>query len=93
VSLAFSFSFSFSFSFFAVDILMYAPQKPSFDGAIPFLWLMAVGTVACASVWTVAVVGEEVHRTHKLTTFHQFSENLASLLLLTRSISMVVATL
>jgi signal peptide peptidase-like protein 2B len=40
---------------------MYAPQKPSFDGAIPFLWMMAVGTVACASVWTVAVVGEEVH--------------------------------
>ncbi|OQU88099.1 hypothetical protein SORBI_3003G400000 [Sorghum bicolor] len=42
-----------------VDILMYAPLKPSFDGAIPFLWMMAVGTVACASVWTVAVVGEE----------------------------------
>jgi len=39
---------------------MYAPLKPSFDGAIPFLWMMAVGTVACASVWTVAVVGEEV---------------------------------
>ncbi|XP_004971032.1 signal peptide peptidase-like 3 [Setaria italica] len=45
-----------------VDILMYAPQKPSFDGAIPFLWLMAVGTVACASVWTVAVVGEEPNK-------------------------------
>ncbi|XP_062208703.1 signal peptide peptidase-like 3 [Phragmites australis] len=42
-----------------VDILMYAPEKPSFDGAIPFLWMMAVGTVACASVWTVVVVGEE----------------------------------
>ncbi|CAL4945961.1 unnamed protein product [Urochloa decumbens] len=42
-----------------VDILMYAPQKPPFDGAIPFLWMMAVGTVACASVWTFAVVGEE----------------------------------
>ncbi|KAF8664977.1 hypothetical protein HU200_054297 [Digitaria exilis] len=45
-----------------VDILMYAPQKPSFDGAIPFLWLMAVGTVACASVWTAAVVGEEPNK-------------------------------
>jgi len=43
---------------------MYAPLKPSFDGAIPFLWMMAVGTVACASVWTVAVVGEEVRSTH-----------------------------
>ncbi|KAL6616602.1 hypothetical protein ACP70R_038872 [Stipagrostis hirtigluma subsp. patula] len=42
-----------------VEILMYAPEKPSFDGAIPFLWLMAVGTTACASVWTIVVVGEE----------------------------------
>ncbi|OEL20495.1 Signal peptide peptidase-like 3 [Dichanthelium oligosanthes] len=42
-----------------VDILMYAPQKQSFDGAIPLLWMMAVGTVACASIWTVVVVGEE----------------------------------
>ncbi|RLN05091.1 hypothetical protein C2845_PM13G17030 [Panicum miliaceum] len=45
-----------------VDILMYAPQKPSFDGAKPFLWMMAVGTVACASVWTVTVVGEEPNK-------------------------------
>uniref|UniRef100_A0A0E0FXI5 PA domain-containing protein n=1 Tax=Oryza nivara TaxID=4536 RepID=A0A0E0FXI5_ORYNI len=42
-----------------VDILMYAPEKPSFDGAIPFLWLMAVGSVACASVWSFVVVGDE----------------------------------
>uniref|UniRef100_A0A0D9V9G2 PA domain-containing protein n=1 Tax=Leersia perrieri TaxID=77586 RepID=A0A0D9V9G2_9ORYZ len=42
-----------------VDILMYAPEKPTFDGAIPFLWLMAVGTTACASVWTFVVVGDE----------------------------------
>ncbi|WVZ67708.1 hypothetical protein U9M48_016752 [Paspalum notatum var. saurae] len=42
-----------------VDIRMYAPVKPSFDGAIPFLWIMAVGNVACASVWTVAIIGEE----------------------------------
>ncbi|TVU36068.1 hypothetical protein EJB05_17981, partial [Eragrostis curvula] len=42
-----------------VEMLMYAPEKPSYDGAIPFLWMMAVGTVACASVWTIAVVGEE----------------------------------
>ncbi|KAL5221222.1 hypothetical protein ABZP36_025935 [Zizania latifolia] len=42
-----------------VDILMYSPEKPTFDGAIPFLWLMAVGSVACASVWTFVVVGDE----------------------------------
>jgi signal peptide peptidase-like protein 2B len=45
---------------------MYAPEKPSFDGAIPFLWLMAVGSVACASVWSFVVVGDEVYQSiHK----------------------------
>ncbi|KAL5229259.1 hypothetical protein ABZP36_017524 [Zizania latifolia] len=42
-----------------VDIQMFSPEKPAFDGAIPFLWLMAVGTVACASVWTFIIVGNE----------------------------------
>ncbi|KAG8095820.1 hypothetical protein GUJ93_ZPchr0013g37937 [Zizania palustris] len=42
-----------------VDILMYSLEKPTFDGAIPFLWLMAIGSVTCASVWTFVVVGDE----------------------------------
>ncbi|KAM0931270.1 hypothetical protein ACQ4PT_000342 [Festuca glaucescens] len=42
-----------------VNILMYTPTKAAFDGAIPFLWLMAVSTTACAAVWTTVVVGEE----------------------------------
>ncbi|XP_006645218.1 signal peptide peptidase-like 3 [Oryza brachyantha] len=42
-----------------VELLMYAPEKPTFDGAIPLLWLMAVGTTACASVWSFVVVGDE----------------------------------
>ncbi|KAL6840392.1 hypothetical protein ACP4OV_030202 [Aristida adscensionis] len=45
-----------------VDIRLYAPLKPSFDGAIPFLWLMAVSTTACASIWTIVVVGEEPNK-------------------------------
>ncbi|KAK3162822.1 hypothetical protein QOZ80_1BG0094260 [Eleusine coracana subsp. coracana] len=48
---------------FMTEILLYAPEKPTYDGAIPFLWMMAVGTVACASVWTIAVVGEEPTKT------------------------------
>uniref|UniRef100_A0ACD5WLJ8 Uncharacterized protein n=1 Tax=Avena sativa TaxID=4498 RepID=A0ACD5WLJ8_AVESA len=42
-----------------VDILMYSPNKAPFDGAIPFLWLMAVSATACAAVWTTVVVGDE----------------------------------
>ncbi|CAM0884319.1 unnamed protein product [Alopecurus aequalis] len=45
-----------------VNILMYTPTKAAFDGAIPFLWLMAVSTTACAAVWTTVVVGEEIKK-------------------------------
>jgi hypothetical protein len=41
---------------------MYTPIKAAFDGAIPFLWLMAVSTTACAAVWTTVVVGDEVRK-------------------------------
>jgi signal peptide peptidase-like protein 2B len=44
---------------------MYTPTKAAFDGAIPFLWLMAVSTTACAAVWTNVVVGEEVTKQKK----------------------------
>uniref|UniRef100_A0A3B6EPF5 PA domain-containing protein n=1 Tax=Triticum aestivum TaxID=4565 RepID=A0A3B6EPF5_WHEAT len=42
-----------------VEMQLYSPNKAAFDGAIPFLWLMAVSTTACAAVWTAVVVGEE----------------------------------
>lgn len=41
---------------------LYSPNKAAFDAAIPFLWLMAVSTTACAAVWTAVVVGEEVKK-------------------------------
>jgi hypothetical protein len=50
---------------FTVNILMYTPIKAAFDGAIPFLWLMAVSTTACAAVWTTVVVGDEVRKQKK----------------------------
>ncbi|KAE8800458.1 Signal peptide peptidase-like 3 [Hordeum vulgare] len=45
-----------------VEMQLYSPNKAPFDGAIPFLWLMAVSTTACAAVWTAVVVGEEVKK-------------------------------
>lgn len=39
-------------SLFPVSIQMYSPQRPEVDVAEVFLWLMAVGTILCASYWS-----------------------------------------
>ncbi|KAJ6674727.1 SIGNAL PEPTIDE PEPTIDASE-LIKE 5 [Salix viminalis] len=35
-----------------VDLLLYAPVRPPVDLSVIFLWMMAVGTVVCASLWS-----------------------------------------
>ncbi|KAJ8755401.1 hypothetical protein K2173_019199 [Erythroxylum novogranatense] len=35
-----------------VKILLYAPERPITDYSVIFLWMMAVGTVICASMWS-----------------------------------------
>lgn len=35
-----------------VELLLYAPVRPVVDISVISLWLMAVGTVACASLWS-----------------------------------------
>lgn len=37
---------------FSVSIQIYSPKRPLVDVAEVFLWLMAVGTVLCASYWS-----------------------------------------
>ncbi|KAL9687043.1 hypothetical protein QQ045_031439 [Rhodiola kirilowii] len=41
-----------------VEILLYAPVRPTIDYSVVFLWMMATGTVACASLWS-EIVGSE----------------------------------
>lgn len=41
--------------FFAVEVLLYAPIRPIVDYSVIFLWCMATGTVACASLWSEIV--------------------------------------
>lgn len=36
----------------SVYVLLYSPQRPLVDVAEVFLWLMAVGTILCASFWS-----------------------------------------
>ncbi|KAK1411534.1 hypothetical protein QVD17_38084 [Tagetes erecta] len=35
-----------------VELLLYAPESPIIDPGAAFLWLMAVATVVCASLWS-----------------------------------------
>ncbi|KAL2506321.1 Signal peptide peptidase-like 3 [Abeliophyllum distichum] len=35
-----------------VELLLYSPDRPIVDFSVTFLWLMAVGTVVCASLWS-----------------------------------------
>uniref|UniRef100_A0A2P2JZE4 Uncharacterized protein MANES_01G059500 n=2 Tax=Rhizophora mucronata TaxID=61149 RepID=A0A2P2JZE4_RHIMU len=36
----------------SVSVQLYSPRRPLFDIAEVFLWLMAVGTILCASFWS-----------------------------------------
>lgn len=40
------------FCFPAVSVQLYSPRRPIVDVAEVFLWLMAVGTILCASYWS-----------------------------------------
>ncbi|KAF4386406.1 hypothetical protein G4B88_020226 [Cannabis sativa] len=35
-----------------VELLLYSPKRPVVDYSVIFLWMMAVGTLVCASLWS-----------------------------------------
>lgn len=41
-----------SISYETVELLLYSPDRPILDYSVIFLWLMAVGTVVFASLWS-----------------------------------------
>ncbi|PKU76741.1 Signal peptide peptidase-like 2 [Dendrobium catenatum] len=43
-----------------VEVLLYSPERPVVDLSATFLWLMAVGTIICASLWAEFIVCEPV---------------------------------
>jgi len=45
----------------SVELLFYAPVRPPVDLSVIFLWIMAVGTVVCASVWSEIAASEETN--------------------------------
>ncbi|XP_051146736.1 signal peptide peptidase-like 2 [Andrographis paniculata] len=49
-----------------VSIQMYSPKRPKVDVAEVFLWLMAVGTILCASYWSAWTAKEAAVEQEKL---------------------------
>lgn len=43
----------------SVEILLYSPNRPIVDFSVLFLWLMAVGTLVCASLWSEFTASEQ----------------------------------
>ncbi|XP_051118326.1 signal peptide peptidase-like 2 isoform X2 [Andrographis paniculata] len=41
-----------------VELLLYSPNRPILDYSVILLWLMAVGTIVCASLWS-EITGSE----------------------------------
>lgn len=54
------------FLFFAVSVQLYSPRRPVVDVAEVFLWLMAVGTILCASYWSAWSARETAIEQEKL---------------------------
>lgn len=42
-----------------VELLLYAPISPIVDFSVVFLWMIAVGTVICASIWSECIACEQ----------------------------------
>ncbi|KAF5176392.1 Signal peptide peptidase-like [Thalictrum thalictroides] len=56
-----------------MEILLYSPHRPAVDFSVIFLWLMAVGTIICASLWAEFIVREQ-----HVEPYDQLSEKDAS---------------
>ncbi|KAK2992637.1 hypothetical protein RJ640_023947 [Escallonia rubra] len=52
----------------AVSVQLYSPQRPLVDVAEVFLWIMAVGTILCASYWSAWSAREAAIEQDKLLT-------------------------
>ncbi|KAK4786526.1 hypothetical protein SAY86_010359 [Trapa natans] len=51
---------------FTVSVQLYSPLRPTVDVAEVFLWLMAVGTILCASYWSAYSAKEAAIENEKL---------------------------
>lgn len=60
------FFFLSKYLFVSVEVQLYSPERPLVDVAEVFLWLMAVGTILCASYWSAYTAREAAIEQDKL---------------------------
>ncbi|XP_011656474.1 signal peptide peptidase-like 5 isoform X2 [Cucumis sativus] len=51
----------------SVKLLLYAPKRPVVDFSVVFLWMMSVGTVACATLWSEITAEQTEERYNELS--------------------------
>lgn len=51
-----------------VEVLLYSPNRPVVDISEIFMWLMAVGTIVCASLWAEFIECEQVDERYNQLT-------------------------
>lgn len=56
----------------SVYVQLYSPKRPAVDVAEVFLWLMAVGTILCASYWSAWNAREAVIEQEKMLKVFAF---------------------
>ncbi|KAL9406469.1 hypothetical protein Peur_003441 [Populus x canadensis] len=56
----------------SVSVQLYSPKRPLVDVAKVFLWLMAVGTILCASYWSAWTAREAAAEQDKLLKWKKF---------------------
>ncbi|KAJ4766166.1 signal peptide peptidase [Rhynchospora pubera] len=61
-----------------VEILLYSPYRPIVDSSAVFLWIMAVGTIVCASLWAEWVACEQLDEQYNQLTHKHDGANTAS---------------
>lgn len=66
--------------FIAVEVLLYAPTRPIIDFSVGFLWLMSVGTVICASLWSDITARDKFDERYNDLSPKVFPFNLTSVL-------------
>ncbi|CAM0145611.1 unnamed protein product [Urochloa decumbens] len=52
----------------SVEVQLYSPNRPVVDLSACFLWIMAVGTIVCASLWSELVACEQVDERYNQLT-------------------------
>lgn len=63
-----------------MEVLLYAPVRPALDYSVGCLWLMAVGTVICASLWADITAPEQIDERYNELSPKVFPCNLMSIL-------------